>query len=188
MKRLLDILFSVLLLLVLSPLALCIAILVRVMLGAPVLFYQKRPGLHGTPFTLVKFRTMRVAREGEKHGTDDALRLSSFGRFLRASSLDELPSLWNILRGEMSFVGPRPLLMDYLPLYSEQQMRRHDVRPGLTGWAQINGRNAQSWDERFRNDLWYVDNRSWFLDLKILGLTIVKVLKREGTVEMPPFK
>jgi lipopolysaccharide/colanic/teichoic acid biosynthesis glycosyltransferase len=180
MKRLFDLLVSLVGLLVLALPLLVLSFLVRRKLGGPVLFRQVRPGLHGRPFMMVKFRTMT-----DDHGDDgqllpDALRLNAFGRFLRASSLDELPELWNVLRGEMSLVGPRPLLMEYLPLYSSEQTRRHEVRPGITGWAQINGRNAVSWDERFRFDVWYVDHRSFWLDLKILWQTARKVTVREG--------
>ena len=180
MKRLFDILVSLGVLLVLALPLLLLAGVVRYKLGSPVLFRQVRPGLRGRPFMMVKFRTMT-----DEHGADgellpDALRLTTFGRFLRASSLDELPELWNVLRGEMSLVGPRPLLMEYLPLYSPDQARRHEVRPGITGWAQINGRNAVSWNERFRLDVWYVDHRTLWLDLKILWLTVRKVIVREG--------
>ena len=180
MKRLFDVLLALGLLLVFAAPLLLLCALVRFRLGGPVFFRQIRPGLHGVPFRMVKFRSMT-----DEHGPDgellpDAMRLTPFGRFLRASSMDELPELWNVLRGEMSLVGPRPLLMEYLPLYSPVQARRHEVRPGITGWAQINGRNAVSWDERFRLDVWYVDNRSLRLDLKILWLTVRKVVVREG--------
>jgi lipopolysaccharide/colanic/teichoic acid biosynthesis glycosyltransferase len=180
MKRLFDtvVSFGLLLLLVL-PLVVLAAV-VRRKLGSPVLFRQVRPGLHGRPFAMVKFRTMTDARDPHGHLLPDADRMTAFGRFLRATSLDELPELWNVLRGEMSLVGPRPLLMEYLPLYSPDQARRHEVRPGITGWAQINGRNAVSWNERFRLDVWYVDHRSLWLDLKILWLTVRKVVVREG--------
>lgn len=182
MSRLFDITVSLALLFLLAPLILIVALLVWINLGRPLLFRQTRPGLHGTPFVLIKFRTMRqpAATEGLE---GDAQRLGRFGRILRAMSLDELPSLWNVLRGDMSIIGPRPLLMEYLPLYSPEQMRRHDVRPGITGWAQVNGRNAVSWEEKFELDVWYVDNRSLFLDAKILGMTIVKVLKSEGVTQ-----
>lgn len=163
----------------LLPLAV-VALLVRVKLGQPVLFRQVRPGLHGQPFMMVKFRTMTDARDANGQWLSDADRLTAFGRFLRSTSLDELPELWNVLRGEMSLVGPRPLLMEYLPLYSAEQMRRHEVRPGITGWAQVHGRNALSWEERFKLDVWYVDNQSIWLDLRILGMTVRKVLAREG--------
>lgn len=163
----------------LLPLAV-VALLVRVKLGQPVLFRQVRPGLHGQPFMMVKFRTMTDARDANGQWLSDADRLTAFGRFLRSTSLDELPELWNVLRGEMSLVGPRPLLMEYLPLYSTEQLRRHEVRPGITGWAQVHGRNALSWEERFKLDVWYVDNQSVWLDLRILGMTVRKVLAREG--------
>jgi lipopolysaccharide/colanic/teichoic acid biosynthesis glycosyltransferase len=163
----------------LLPLAV-VALLVRVKLGQPVLFRQVRPGLHGQPFMMVKFRTMTDAREANGQWLSDADRLTAFGRFLRSTSLDELPELWNVLRGEMSLVGPRPLLMEYLPLYSAEQLRRHEVRPGITGWAQVHGRNALSWEDRFKLDVWYVDNQSVWLDLRILGMTVRKVLAREG--------
>lgn len=180
MKRLFDLLLSLAGLLVLAVPLLALSFLVRRKLGAPVLFRQIRPGLDGQPFMLVKFRTMTDARGPDGALLPDAQRLTNFGRFLRSSSLDELPELWNVLRGEMSLVGPRPLLMEYLPLYSSEQARRHEVRPGITGWAQVNGRNAVSWDERFRLDVWYVDHRSLWLDLKILLLTVRKVVVREG--------
>lgn len=180
MKRVFDVLASAMGLLILAvPLAL-LAWLVRRKLGSPVLFTQVRPGLHGKPFKMVKFRTMTDARDTSGALLPDAQRLAPFGRFLRASSLDELPELWNVLRGEMSLVGPRPLLMEYLPLYSPAQARRHEVRPGITGWAQVNGRNAISWDDKFGLDVWYVDHRSLFLDIRILWLTVRKVLVRDG--------
>jgi lipopolysaccharide/colanic/teichoic acid biosynthesis glycosyltransferase len=180
MKRLFDVVISFgLLLLLLLPLVLLAAV-VRLKLGSPVLFHQVRPGLHGRPFAMVKFRTMTDTRDQGGHHLPDAERLTALGSLLRSSSLDELPELWNVLRGEMSLVGPRPLLMEYLPLYSPDQARRHEVRPGITGWAQINGRNTVSWDERFRLDVWYVDHRSLWLDLKILWLTVRKVVVREG--------
>ena len=180
MKRLFDITaaFAALLLLAL-PLAL-LTWQVRRKLGSPAFFRQVRPGMHGQPFEMVKFRTMTDARGADGALLPDADRLTPFGRFLRASSLDELPELWNVLKGEMSLVGPRPLLMEYLPLYSPQQARRHEVRPGITGWAQVNGRNALSWDDKFKLDVWYVDHRSLWLDVKILWLTVKKVLVREG--------
>jgi lipopolysaccharide/colanic/teichoic acid biosynthesis glycosyltransferase len=180
MKRLFDILISLGALLVLAVPLLLLAGVVRYKLGSPVLFRQVRPGLRGCPFKMVKFRTMTDERGADGDLLPDALRLTTFGRFLRASSLDELPELWNVLRGEMSLVGPRPLLMEYLPLYSTDQARRHEVPPGITGWAQINGRNAVSWEARFRLDVWYVDHRSLWLDLKILWLTVRKVMVREG--------
>lgn len=178
MKRLFDIVMSILFLVLLLPIMLFISLLVRLNLGQPILFRQQRPGLNGEPFEMVKFRTMLNDRTSDS----DAERLTRFGRMLRASSLDELPELWNVFKGDMSLVGPRPLLMEYLPLYSEQQSRRHEVRPGITGLAQINGRNAISWQEKFKLDVWYVDNRSFVLDVKILIMTIMKVLKREGVV------
>lgn len=180
MKRLFDLLLSLGLLLVLALPLLLLWGLVRWKLGSPVLFRQVRPGLHGRPFMMVKFRTMTDERGADGELLPDAQRLTAFGRFLRASSLDELPELWNVLRGEMSLVGPRPLLMEYLPLYSPEQARRHEVRPGITGWAQVNGRNALSWEERFKLDIWYVDHRSLWLDLRILWLTVRKVIVREG--------
>ena len=180
MKRLFDLLISALGLLVLALPLLTLAWLVRRKLGSPVLFLQVRPGLHGKPFRMVKFRTMTNVCDASGALLPDAQRLTSFGRFLRASSLDELPELWNVLRGEMSLVGPRPLLMEYLPLYSPEQARRHEVRPGITGWAQVNGRNAISWSDKFALDVWYVDNRSMWLDVRILWLTVRKVLVRDG--------
>jgi len=180
LKRLFDLLVTLPALLVLAPFMLALALLVRLKLGAPVLFRQQRPGLHGKPFTLYKFRTMIGARDADGNLLPDAERLTSFGRFLRSSSLDELPELFNVLKGEMSLVGPRPLLMEYLPLYSEEQMRRHEARPGITGWAQINGRNALTWEDKFKLDVWYVDHRSLWLDIRIIVLTIWKILKREG--------
>ena len=180
MKRLFDLLVSAIGLLILAvPLAL-LAWQVRRKLGSPVLFTQVRPGLHGRPFCMVKFRTMTDARDASGALLPDAQRLTPFGRFLRASSLDELPELWNVLRGEMSLVGPRPLLMEYLPLYSPEQARRHEVCPGITGWAQVNGRNGISWAEKFALDVWYVDHRSLWLDVRILWLTVRKVLVRDG--------
>lgn len=167
-------------LLVLSLPLLILAWLVRRKLGQPIFFRQTRPGLHGMPFQMVKFRTMTDARGDDGALLPDVQRLTRLGRFMRASSLDELPTLWNVLKGDMSLVGPRPLLMEYLPLYTPVQARRHEVRPGVTGWAQVNGRNAISWDEKFALDVWYVDNRSFWLDLRILALTARKVVWREG--------
>ena len=175
-----DYLFSLAALLLLSPLLLLVALLLRWQLGAPVLFRQKRPGYRGKSFCLLKFRTMTNQRDANGELLPDAQRLTPFGRWLRSSSIDELPGLLNILRGEMSFIGPRPLLMQYLPLYSPEQARRHDVKPGFSGWAQINGRNAITWEEKFRLDVWYVDNQSFWLDLRIFVITIMKVLSREG--------
>jgi sugar transferase EpsL len=179
-KRLFDLLIATLGLLVTSPLFLLIAILVRIYHGRPVLFGQRRPGYAGRPFRIYKFRTMTNARTANGDLLPDEQRLTPLGRFLRASSLDELPELFNILRGEMSLVGPRPLLMQYLERYSPEQARRHEVYPGLTGWAQVNGRNALTWEDKFRLDVWYVDHWSFWLDLKILFLTVWKVFKREG--------
>ena len=180
LKRLFDILGAVFGLLILLPIIVTLAWQVRRKLGSPVLFRQTRPGLHGKPFQLIKFRTMRNAIGLDGRPLPDSERMTSFGSFLRSASLDELPELWNVLKGDMSLVGPRPLLMEYLPLYSLEQARRHEVRPGVTGWAQVNGRNALSWEEKFRLDVWYVDNHSFWLDLKILSLTVKKVLVREG--------
>ncbi len=179
-KRLLDLCVTVPLLILLSPLLGLVALLVRFRLGSPVLFRQQRPGLHGKPFVLYKFRTMTDARDEQGHLLPDSERLTPFGRFLRSTSLDELPELWNVLKGEMSLVGPRPLLMRYLDRYTPEQMRRHDVKPGITGWAQVNGRNALTWEKKFELDVWYVDHLSLGLDLEILALTFWKTLKREG--------
>ena len=192
LKRLFDILAASFGLLLLSPVILIVAWQVRRKLGSPVFFRQTRPGLHGKPFEMVKFRTMRDAFDENGKPLPDSERITPFGRFLRSTSLDELPELWNVLKGDMSVVGPRPLRMDYLPLYNKHQARRHDVRPGVTGWAQINGRNSISWEEKFDLDIWYVDNISIMLDLKIVFLTIHKVLKRDGVnssaeVTMPKF-
>ena len=179
-KRIIDFFFAAAALLFLSPFLLLIALLIRLTLGAPVFFRQQRPGLHGKPFTLYKFRTMTDARDEQGNPLPDEQRLTRLGRFLRSTSLDELPELWNVLKGDMSLVGPRPLLMEYLPLYTPEQMRRHEVKPGITGWAQVNGRNALTWEERFALDVWYVDHVSFGLDLKILLLTLWKVLTRQG--------
>lgn len=162
------------------PPMLLIALLVRVALGSPVIFRQERPGLGGRPFTLLKFRTMSDATDANGRLLPDEVRIGRFGRWLRASSLDELPEIFNVLAGDMSLVGPRPLLMEYLPLYTPRQARRHEVRPGITGWAQVNGRNAISWEEKFLLDVWYVDNRSFALDIRILWLTLRRVVAREG--------
>lgn len=193
MKRLVDIAGSCAALILLSPVILFVAILIRLRMGAPVLFSQQRPGRDGRPFRMLKFRTMIDACDRNGELLSDAERLTPLGRFFRSTSIDELPELWNVLKGEMSLVGPRPLLMEYLPLYSAEQSRRHDVRPGLTGWAQVNGRNALSWEEKFALDCWYVDNRSFGLDIRILAMTVAKVLKRdgisaEGTATMPRFE
>ena len=180
MNRVFDLLIALVIVTVLALPMLLLAAMVRMKLGAPVLFRQVRPGKDGLPFEMIKFRTMRDAFGEDGRPLPDAERMTSFGQLLRASSLDELPELWNVLKGDMSLVGPRPLLMEYLPLYSPEQYRRHDVRPGITGWAQVNGRNALSWEEKFRLDVWYVDNQSIWLDLKILFLTVKKVLMRDG--------
>ncbi|MCZ4328550.1 sugar transferase [Castellaniella denitrificans] len=180
MKRLLDLMGAGLGLFLLLPVILAVAWMIRRYLGGPVLFHQVRPGLRGRPFRMIKFRTMRDAVGLDGQPLPDAERLTPFGRFLRSTSLDELPELWNVLKGDMSLVGPRPLLMEYLPLYTPEQARRHEVRPGITGWAQVNGRNALSWEDKFRLDVWYVDNQSLWLDLKILYLTVKKVLVRDG--------
>lgn len=178
-KSLFDRIAAMLALIVFSPVFGILIVLVRLKLGSPVLFRQQRPGLHGKPFTLLKFRTMTDARDMAGNLLPDAQRLTKFGKFLRASSLDELPELWNVLKGEMSLVGPRPLLMRYLERYTPEQARRHEVRPGITGWAQVNGRNAISWEEKFALDSWYVDHLSFRLDMKILWLTVIKTIRRE---------
>lgn len=180
MKRFFDIIISAAALVVLSPVMIVIALLIRRNMGRPVLFGQVRPGCKGRPFTLYKFRTMNDKRDGNGRLQPDTDRLTSFGRLLRESSLDELPEFFNVLKGEMSLVGPRPLLMQYLKRYTPEQARRHEVKPGITGWAQVNGRNAITWDEKFKLDVWYVDNRSLWLDIKIILMTIWKILKREG--------
>lgn len=180
MKRLFDLLLAALALVLLGIPLLILVWLVRRRLGSPVFFRQTRPGLRGRPFEMVKFRTMTDKRGQDGQLLPDAERLTPFGRFLRASSLDELPELWNVLKGDMSLVGPRPLLTEYLPLYSPEQARRHEVRPGITGWAQVNGRNTLSWEDKFKLDVWYVDHRSVWLDIRILWLTVKKVLVREG--------
>ena len=186
-KRLFDVVFAGLALLALSPVLVLLAIWVRVSIGRPVIFSQRRP------FTILKFRTMTTHRSSSGNLLPDEQRLTRFGRLLRATSLDELPTLVNVIRGDMSLVGPRPLLMEYLPLYSKEQARRHDVRPGITGWAQVKGRNALSWEEKFELDVWYVDNHSFLLDLRILWLTLAQVARREGISHpgdstMPKFK
>ena len=180
MKRFFDIICAGLAILCLLPVCLLTAVFIRLRLGSPVLFSQIRPGLHGIPFRMYKFRSMTDACDAQGNLLPDEIRLTNFGKFLRSTSLDELPGLWNVFKGDMSLVGPRPLLVEYLPLYSKQQSRRHDVRPGITGWAQVNGRNALSWEQKFELDVWYVDNRSFWLDLKILLLTVKKVFIREG--------
>lgn len=179
-KRLFDLTASAAGLIILGPGLLILWLLVRYQQGAPALFVQERPGLHGKPFHLVKFRTMSDARDADGEFLPDAVRLTRVGRFLRATSLDELPELWNVFTGDMSLVGPRPLLIEYLPLYTPEQARRHEVRPGVTGWAQVNGRNTLSWEEKFKLDVWYVDHCSLWLDIKILWLTVGKVLVGYG--------
>lgn len=180
LKRLIDIVASAGGLVVLSPVLLVLWLLVRRRMGSPALFRQVRPGLHGQPFEMIKFRTMRDAIGPDGQPLPDAERLTDFGRWLRATSLDELPELWNVLKGQMSLVGPRPLLMEYLPLYSPEQARRHEVRPGITGWAQVNGRNAVGWDQKFALDVWYVDRHTLWLDVKIIALTLRRIVQRDG--------
>ncbi|MCZ6566149.1 MAG: sugar transferase [Gammaproteobacteria bacterium] len=180
MKRVFDIIAAGLCLVILCWLFALIALLILLTFGRPIIFSQQRPGLHGNPFVMLKFRTMKTILNEEGALLPDEDRMTSFGCWLRRTSMDELPSLWNVLCGEMSLVGPRPLLMEYLALYSPEQVRRHDVRPGITGWAQVNGRNAISWEEKFRLDVWYVDNKNIWLDIKILFLTIVSVFKSTG--------
>jgi lipopolysaccharide/colanic/teichoic acid biosynthesis glycosyltransferase len=180
MKRLLDIVGSLVGLVLAAPLLLLIALAIRLTMGSPVLFRQQRPGQHARPFTLYKFRTMRRAVDAHGRPLPDAQRLTRLGRLLRSTSLDELPELFNVLKGDMSLVGPRPLLMEYLERYTPEQARRHAVKPGITGWAQIHGRNALSWEDKFRLDVWYVEHRSLWLDVRILAITLWKVLKREG--------
>lgn len=179
-KRFFDLLFTILALLLLSPVLIVTTLLVRSRMGTPVLFCQQRPGLNGKPFTIYKFRTMINARDENGELLPDSERLTWLGKFLRSTSLDELPELINVVKGDMSIVGPRPLLMQYLNRYTPEQARRHEVKPGITGWAQVNGRNAISWEEKFKYDVWYVDNQSFALDLKIISMTIKKVFKREG--------
>lgn len=191
-KRCFDFVAALFGLVILAPVLALLAIGVLAFIGRPVLFKQHRPGLHGVPFRLLKFRTMSNEHDTDGALLPDHLRITRFGRFLRASSLDELPELWNVVTGAMSLVGPRPLLVEYLPLYTSEQARRHDVRPGLTGWAQVNGRNALSWEDRFALDVWYVEHRSLLLDLRILWMTVSRVLKRDGIshadeVTMPKF-
>lgn len=192
LKRIFDVVFSGIGLAMLAPLMAVIAILIRITMGPCVIFRQVRPGQYGVPFTILKFRTMRHAPSGELAIKNDAQRMTAMGNFLRKCSLDELPELWNVLRGEMSLVGPRPLLMDYLARYTPQQARRMEVKPGITGWAQVNGRNALSWEEKFNLDVWYVDHQSFWLDIKILAMTIAQVVVRkgisaEGCATMPEF-
>ena len=180
MKRLLDIIISLSALILLAPLYAVISYKVKKNLGSPIFFKQTRPGLQAQPFDMIKFRTMKDATDTSGNLLPDSMRMTAFGKMLRSSSLDELPELWNVLKGDMSLVGPRPLLMEYVPLYNQEQARRHEMRPGITGWAQINGRNAISWEEKFQLDVWYVDNHSIWLDLKILLLTLKKVFIKEG--------
>lgn len=180
MKRAIDLIAAALLLLILLPVLLVTSLLIARQMGRPVLFRQIRPGQAAKPFEMMKFRTMRDAFDADGNPLADADRLTRLGRFLRSSSIDELPGLWNVLKGDMSLVGPRPLLMEYLPRYTAEQARRHEVRPGITGWAQVNGRNALSWEQKFALDTWYVDNRSLWLDIRILWMTVAKVLRREG--------
>ncbi|MGG0237751.1 sugar transferase [Bacillus rhizoplanae] len=180
MKRLFDLVISLSLLLCFSSVIFVVAILVRLKLGSPILFKQQRPGLYGEPFYLYKFRTMTDARDNNGEFLPDQVRLTSFGKFLRKYSLDELPQLINVVKGNLSLVGPRPLLMEYLPLYSNEQAKRHHVKPGITGWAQVNGRNAITWEEKFELDVWYVNHQSFLFDMKILFLTVIKVFKSEG--------
>lgn len=192
-KRTFDLFIALLGGLALVPVFLIVAILVRLKIGSPVFFTQTRPGLNGKPFKMIKFRTMTDERDVDGNLLPDDIRLTRFGKFLRSTSLDELPELWNVLKGDMSLVGPRPLLMEYLPLYNDAQARRHEVRPGVTGWAQVNGRNAISWEQKFEYDVWYVDNHNLWLDIKILFLTVKKVFVREGIsaandATMPIFK
>ena len=192
MKRLMDVCLALITLFLLGIPMLILAISIFSRLGTPILFRQQRPGLHGKIFEMIKFRSMQEARDKDGNLLPDSERLTEFGRWLRSTSLDELPELWNVLRGEMSLVGPRPLLMEYLPLYSPEQARRHDVRPGITGWAQVNGRNAISWEEKFELDVWYVDHQSLWLDLRILFLTVKNVIARhgisaDGEATMPKF-
>lgn len=192
-KRFIDIAVALAALILSVPLMFLIFIIIRLIMGAPVLFAQMRPGLHGKPFIMYKFRTMRESQDRQGNLLPDAQRLTRVGQFLRSASLDELPELWNVLKGEMSLVGPRPLLIEYLDRYTPEQARRHEVKPGITGWAQVNGRNALNWEEKFKLDVWYVDNWGVWLDIKILWLTLLKVFKREGIsaqghATMPEFK
>jgi len=192
-KRIIDLIISSAGILIFAPLILLVSVLILIFLGNPIIYTQIRPGLIGKPFNIYKFRTMTQAKDLNCKLLSDEKRSTFFGRILRKTSLDELPSMWNVLKGDMSFVGPRPLLMEYLDRYSPEQARRHEVKPGITGWAQVNGRNAISWEEKFKLDVWYVDHQSFWLDIKILCLTIWKVLKREGIshdghVTMKPFQ
>jgi sugar transferase EpsL len=184
MKRGFDLTVALLLLLLLWPLILLVALLIAWRLGSPVVFAQQRPGQYGRPFVIYKFRTMTSTTDTHGQLLSDAERLTPLGKMIRKLSLDELPQLFNVLKGELSLVGPRPLLMEYLPLYSPEQARRHEVKPGITGWAQVNGRNAISWEDKFRYDVWYVDHQSFWLDIKILGLTVLKVVRSEGVSQV----
>lgn len=193
LKRGIDIFFSTSVLLATSPLWIVAKLLIKLTSDRSPFFLQTRPGLHGKPFTIIKFRTMKEVKDAKGNQLPDAQRLTAFGKFLRKTSLDELPELINVLRGEMSLVGPRPLLMQYLPLYTPEQFRRHDVKPGITGWAQVNGRNALTWEEKFRLDVWYVDHQSFALDLRIICKTLLKLISREGIsaeghATMPEFR
>ena len=183
LKRLLDIIIASLALILLSPLYFYVAYKVKKNLGSPVLFRQVRPGLHGKPFEMIKFRTMKDATDSQGNSLPDSERLTPFGKMLRSTSLDEMPELWNVIKGDMSIVGPRPLLMEYLPLYNKEQAKRHDVRPGMTGHAQVNGRNAIGWEEKFKLDTWYVENRSLWLDFKIMLQTVKKVIAKDDINE-----
>ncbi|WP_408033873.1 sugar transferase [Thalassotalea algicola] len=192
MKRLFDFLTAFTLLFMLSPVLFIVALLVRFKLGSPIIFHQPRPGLKGEVFSMYKFRSMTDEKDENGELLPDSMRLTGFGKLLRSTSMDELPGLWNVLIGKMSLVGPRPLLIEYLPLYSHEQAKRHNVRPGITGWAQVNGRNNLSWQEKFKLDVWYVENQSFWLDIKILFLTVYKVIKRsdiaaDGEVTMTKF-
>lgn len=180
MKRIIDLIISLMILIIFSPILLVVGVMVRFKMGSPILFTQVRPGLYGKPFNLYKFRTMVDLKDSNGELLSDELRLTNFGKFLRKFSLDEFPQLINVVKGEMSLVGPRPLLMEYLSLYTKEQMLRHDVKPGITGWAQVNGRNAITWEEKFKFDNWYVENHNHIVDLKILFLTFIKVIKKEG--------
>jgi lipopolysaccharide/colanic/teichoic acid biosynthesis glycosyltransferase len=192
-KRTVDLFFSFFALVLLAPVLLVLCLFIRQKMGSPIFFRQTRAGFHGHPFEVIKFRTMKNSIDATGILLSDAQRLTKFGRMLRATSLDELPELWCILKGDMSFVGPRPLLLEYLPLYSKRQQRRHDVRPGLSGWAQVNGRNSLSWSDKFELDVWYVENQSFWLDVNIIVLTLLKVCRRdgisaEGDATMPKFE
>jgi len=193
LKRLFDLIMAIMAFFLLSPIILIVTLLIRIYLGKPVLFCQQRPGLQSVPFTVYKFRTMLLTYDSNGNLLPDSERMTALGAFLRKYSLDELPQLFNVVKGDLSLVGPRPLLMEYLPLYTEEQARRHNVRPGITGWAQVNGRNAVSWEDKFKYDVWYVDHQSFWLDLKIIWMTIAKVLlsegiSQQGNVTMEKFK